>query len=91
MGDLGHAAEPAASQGHHGVSCRAGAGETALSHPAAASARCWGCEEAALTLIILSLPARLAPQPAAQPLLPLRKLQAGCSLPAEPRCQLLHK
>lgn len=89
--DLGPAAEPAASQGHGGASCRAGTGETALSHPTAPSAQRWGCEEAVLTLIILSVPARLAPQPAAQPLLPLCRLQAGCSLPVEPRFQLLHK
>lgn len=73
MGELGQAAEPAASQGHGGASCEAGAGETALSHPAATSARCWGCGEAALALTILSLPARLAPQPVAQP-------SAGCRL-----------
>lgn len=91
MGDLGRAAEPAASQGHGGASCEVGAGETALSHPAAASARRWGCGEAALAFSILSLPARLAPRPAAQPPLPLRQLQAGYSHSVEPRFQLSHK
>lgn len=76
MAEPGQAAVPTASQGHGRVNSEAGAGETALSHPTAASARRWGCGEAALALSVLRLPARLAPQPALPPL-PLRRLQAG--------------
>lgn len=39
VGELGRAAEPAALRGHGGASCEAGAGESALSHPAASPAR----------------------------------------------------
>lgn len=88
---LGQAAEPAALQGHGGASCEAGAGETTLSHPAASPARCQGCGQAAFTLSILSLPARLAPRPAARLLLPLLQLRAGYSRSVEPRFQLWHK
>lgn len=73
MGEPGQAAEPTASQGHGGANGEAGAGETAPSHPAAASAQRWGCGEAALALSVLRLPARLAPQPALPPF-PLRRL-----------------